>query len=239
MLKTAESFEKKEKVIHMKKWIKSAVAASVAVAVTAGAIIGFNLLGSKANSFVMTVNAAEITKDNPISVGIGEGNNPVIDGDVVSESIDTLFDQTHIADDMKVLETAMENEGQSVVETNSLEEKLLNSYVGKKYSSITLAYDNQNPDGCAIGIVGKRTNEPVPDDESLEAKAKQLDSIIGNTLYCTVTFDDGTAQKQSIHIGTTVTNFGTAHSESFNQLTEEEKALKDYTDVFVTYSITE
>ena len=284
MLKTAESFEKKEKVIHMKKWIKGAVAASLAVAVTAGAIIGFNLLGSKANSFVMTVNAAEITKDNPISVGIGEGgmsiatkddgmeyyidltlsvkgeniksvtysvdkdaiavhcrkdNNPVIDGDVVSESIDTLFDQTHIADDMKVLETAMENEGQSVVETNSLEEKLLNSYVGKKYSSITLAYDNQNPDGCAIGIVGKRTNEPVPDDESLEAKAKQLDSIIGNTLYCTVTFDDGTAQKQSIHIGTTVTNFGTAHSESFNQLTEEEKALKDYTDVFVTYSITE
>ena len=284
MLKTAESFEKKEKVIHMKKWIKSAVAASVAVAVTAGAIIGFNLLGSKANSFVMTVNAAEITKDNPISVGIGEGgmsiatkddgmeyyidlplsvkgeniksvtysvdkdaiavhcrkdNNPVIDGDVVSESIDTLFDQTHIADDMKVLETAMENEGQSVVETNSLEEKLLNSYVGKKYSSITLAYDNQNPDGCAIGIVGKSTNEPVSDDESLEAKAKQLDSIIGNTLYCTVTFDDGTAQKQSIHIGTTVTNFGTAHSESFNQLTEEEKALKDYTDVFVTYSITE
>ena len=284
MLKTAESFEKKEKVIHMKKWIKSAVAASVAVAVTAGAIIGFNLLGSKANSFVMTVNAAEITKDNPISVGIGEGgmsiatkddgmeyyidlplsvkgeniksvtysvdkdaiavhcrkdNNPVIDGDVVSESIDTLFDQTHIADDMKVLETAMENEGQSVVETNSLEEKLLNSYVGKKYSSITLAYDNQNPDSCAIGIVGKSTVEPVPDDESLEAKAKQLDSIIGNTLYCTVTFDDGTAQKQSIHIGTTVTNFGTAHSESFNQLTEEEKALKDYTDVFVTYSITE
>ena len=154
-------------------------------------------------------------------------------------NIDTLFDQTHIADDMKVLETAMENEGQSVVETNSLEEKLLNSYVGKKYSSITLAYDNQNPDGCAIGIVGKSTVEPVPDDESLEAKAKQLDSIIGNTLYCTVTFDDGTAQKQSIHIGTTVTNFGTAHSESFNQLTEEEKALKDYTDVFVTYSITE
>ena len=284
MLKTAESFEKKEKVIHMKKWIKSAVAASVAVAVTTGAIIGFNLLGSKANSFVMTVNAAEITKDNPISVGIGEGgmsiatkddgmeyyidlplsvkgeniksvtysvdkdaiavhcrkdNNPVIDGDVVSESIDTLFDQTHIADDMKVLETAMENEGQSVVETNSLEEKLLNSYVGKKYSSITLAYDNQNPDGCAIGIVGKSTVEPVPDDESLEAKAEQLDLIIGNTLYCTVTFDDGTAQKQSIHIGTTVTNFGTAHSESFNQLTEEEKALKDYTDVFVTYSITE
>ena len=283
MLKTAESFEKKEKVIHMKKWIKGAVAASLAVAVTAGAVIGFNLFGGKANSFVMTVNAAEITKDNPVSVGLGEGgmsiaqkddgmeyyidlplyvkgehiksvtysvdkdaiavhcrkdNNPVIDGDVVSESIDTLFDVKYIEDDQKALDEAIENDYPDKLENPEAEE-IMSRYEGKKYSSITLAYDNQNPDGCAIGIVGKSTNEPVPDDENLEAKAKQLDSIIGNTLYCTVTFDDGTAQKQSIHIGTTVTNFGTAHSESFNQLTEEEKALKDYTDVFVTYSITE
>ena len=283
MLKTAESFEKKEKVIHMKKWIKGAVAASLAVAVTAGAVIGFNLFGGKANSFVMTVNAAEITKDNPVSVGLGEGgmsiapkddgmeyyidlpisvkgehiksvtysvdkdaiavhcrkdNNPVIDGDVVSESIDTLFDVKYIENDQKALDAAMKNDRQSGFEKHAAEE-ILNRYEGKKYSSITLAYNNQNPDGCAIGIVGKSTVEPVPDDESLEAKSKQLDSMIGNTLYCIVTFDDGTEQKQSIHIGTTVTNFGTAHSESFNQLTEEEKALKDYTDVFVTYSITE
>ena len=283
MLKTAESFEKKEKVIHMKKWIKSAVAASVAVAVTAGAIIGFNLLGSKANSFVMTVNAAEITKDNPISVGLGEGgmsfaqkddgmeyyidlplsvtgehiksvtysvdkdaiavhcrkdNNPVIDGDVASERIDTLFDVKCIENDQKALDAAMENDHQSDFEKHAAEE-ILNRYEGKKYTSITIAYNNQNPDGCAIGIVGKRTNEPVPDDESLEAKANRLDTIIGNTLYCTVVFNDGTEQKQSIQIGATVTNFGTAHAESFNQLTEEEKALKDYTDVFVTYSITE
>ena len=158
MLKTAESSEKKEKVIYMKKWIKGAVAASLAVAVTAGAIIGFNLLGSKANSFVMTVNAAEITKDNPISVGLGEGgmsfaqkddgmeyyidlplsvtgehiksvtysvdkdaiavhcrkdNNPVIDGDVASERIDTLFDVKCIENDQKALDAAMENDHQS------------------------------------------------------------------------------------------------------------------------------
>ena len=283
MLKTAESFEKKEKVIHMKKWIKGAVAASLAVAVTAGAVIGFNLFGGKANSFVMTVNAAEITKDNPVSVGLGEGgmsiapkddgmeyyidlplsvkgehiksvtysvdkdaiavhcrkdNNPVIDGDVVSESIGTLFDAKYTEDDQKALDEAIENDYPDKLENPEAEE-IMSRYEGKKYSSITLAYDNQNPDGCAIGIVGKNTNEPVPDDESLEAKAEQLDLIIGNTLYCTVTFDDGTVQKQSIHIGTTVTNFGTAHSESFNQLTEEEKALKDYADVFVTYSITE
>ena len=241
------------------------------------------MLGSKANSFVMTVNAAEITKDNPISVGLGEGdmsiatkddgleyyidlplavkgeniksvtysvdkdaiavhcrkdNNPVIDGDVVSESIDTLFDVKCIENDQKALDAAMENDHQSDFEKHAAEE-ILNRYEGKKYTSITIAYNNQNPDGCAIGIVGKRTNEPVPDDESLEAKANRLDTIIGNTLYCTVVFNDGTEQKQSIHIGTTVTNFGTAHAESFNQLTEEEKALKDYTDVFVTYSITE
>ena len=284
MLKTAESFENKEKVIYMKKWIKGAVAASLAIAVTAGAIIGFNLFsGKNGYSFAMTVNAAEITKGNPVSVGLGEGGmsiapkddgmeyyldlplsvkgeniksvtysvdkdaiavhcrkdkNPVIDGDVVSESIDTLFDVKYIEDGQKALETATENDRQSGFEKHSAEE-ILNRYEDKKYSSITLAYNNQNPDGCAIGIVGKSTNEPVSDDESLEAKSKQLDSMIGNTLYCTVTFDDGTVQKQSIHIGTTVTNFGTAHAESFNQLTEEEKALKDYTDVFVTYSITE
>lgn len=283
MLKTAESFEKKEKVIHMKKWIKGVVAASLAVAVTAGAIIGFNLLGGKANSFVMTVNAAEITKDNPVSVGLGEGgmsiapkddgmeyyidlplsvkgeniksvtysvekdaiavhcrkdNNPVIDGDVVSESIDTLFDAKYTEDDQKALDEAIENDYPDKLENPEVEE-IMSRYECKKYSSITLAYNNQNPDGCAIGIVGKSTNKPVPDNENLEAQAEQLDSIIGNTLYCTITFDDGTEKKQSIHIGTTVTNFGTAHSESFNQLTEEEKALKDYTDVFVTYSITE
>ncbi len=145
----------------------------------------------------------------------------------ISESIDTLFDVKYIENDQKALDAAMKNDRQSGFEKHAAEE-ILNRYEGKKYSSITLAYNNQNPDGCAIGIVGKSTNEPVSDDESLEAKSKQLDSI-----------DDGTAQKQSIHIGTTVTNFGTAHSESFNQLTEEEKALKDYTDVFVTYSITE
>ena len=163
-----------------------------------------------------------------IAVHCRKDNNPVIDGDVVSESIDT----------QKALDAAMKNDRQSGFEKHAAEE-ILNRYEGKKYSSITLAYNNQNPDGCAIGIVGKSTNEPVSDDESLEAKSKQLDSMIGNTLYCIVTFDDGTVQKQSIHIGTTVTNFGTAHAESFNQLTEEEKALKDYTDVFVTYSITE
>ena len=174
-----------------------------------------------------------------IAIHCRKDNNPITDGDVVSESIDTLFDQTHIADDMKALEAAMKNEGQSVVEINSSEKELMNSYVGKKFSCVTLAYNSRNLDGCAIGIVGKSDNESVSDNESFEAKAEQLDSIIGNTLYCTVTFDDGTVQKQSIHIGTTVTNFGTAHSESFNQLTEEEKVLKDYTDVFVTYSITE
>ena len=69
MLETAESFEKKEKVMHINNWIKGAVAASLAVAVSAGALVGFNPFGgSTGHSFVMTVNAEEITKDNPVSV---------------------------------------------------------------------------------------------------------------------------------------------------------------------------
>ena len=105
-----------------------------------------------------------------IAVHCRKDNNPVIDGDVVSESIDTLFD---VENDQKALDAAMKNDRQSGFEKHAAEE-ILNRYEGKKYSSITLAYNNQNPDGCAIGIVGKSTNEPVSDDESLEAKSKQL-----------------------------------------------------------------
>ena len=75
MLETARNYKKKEKVIYMKRWIKGTVAASLAIAVTAGAAIGFGSIGGdKGNSFALTVNAAEITKDNPVSVvKVGHG----------------------------------------------------------------------------------------------------------------------------------------------------------------------
>ena len=92
-----------------------------------------------------------------IAVHCRKDNNPVIDGDVVSESIDTLLDVKYIENDQKALDAAMKNDRQSGFEKHAAEE-ILNRYEGKKYSSITLAYNNQNPDGCAIGIVGKSWN---------------------------------------------------------------------------------
>lgn len=73
MLGTARNIEKKEKVINMKKWIKGAVAASLAIAVTAGSVIGFNLLGNKNdNAFVLKVGAAELSSENSAKIGINE-----------------------------------------------------------------------------------------------------------------------------------------------------------------------
>ena len=73
MLETARSCEKKGKVIHMKNWIKGAVAASLAVAVTAGSVIGFNIFGGKAeNAFVLKVGAVELSAEKNASIGIGE-----------------------------------------------------------------------------------------------------------------------------------------------------------------------
>ena len=73
MLETARSCEKKGKVIHMKNWIKGAVAASLAVAVTAGSVIGFNIFGGKAeNAFVLKVGAVELGAEKNASIGIGE-----------------------------------------------------------------------------------------------------------------------------------------------------------------------
>lgn len=292
VLNTAENLGKKENVIDMKKKIKIAVAASLAVAVTAGAVFGFNLFGNKSsNSFVMTVNAAEISRDNSVSVGINDGGmsiankeneieycidlpfevkgehiksvtysvdkdaiavicrkdmNPVLEGNLISESIDTIFDIDYIEADRKALDEAMEKEYSDTLENPEAME-IMDRYESKKYSSITLNYSNQNPEGCAIGIVGKSGNELTKnhavifntseDSKVLEQQAELLEQIIGNTVHCVIKFDDGSEQQQDIKIGANVTTFGNAFKEKFAELTEEEKEMKDYTGVFVTYSL--
>ena len=94
MLETTRNYEKKEKVIFMKKWIKGAVAAAIAIAIIAGSGIGINMFGSKnENSFVITANAAEITENafTPFSrlsdIG-GEFNNNSSEAFVVNQEFD-------------------------------------------------------------------------------------------------------------------------------------------------------
>lgn len=38
----------------------------------------------------------------------------------------------------------------------------MNRYGSKKYYSVKLTYNNRNLESCAVGFVGKRTNEPIP-----------------------------------------------------------------------------
>ena len=208
MLETAESFEKKEKVMHINNWIKGAVAASLAVAVSAGALVGFNPFGgSTGHSFVMTVNAEEITKDNPVSVvsddrylltsGVFDRSNRIYELDFsmpllvkgehiknVNYSIeDGIFVVSYNKGDNPVVE------GDVIPSANERQELLYNPvYYSEStaYSNITLAYDNQKPDGCIIEL--RKTGQGP------------LSEFLKTIVYCTVTFDDGTEQTLSIKI---------------------------------------
>ncbi len=210
MLETAESFEKKEKVMHINNWIKGAVAASIVIAITLGAIIGFNPFGgSTGHSFVMTVNAEEITKDHPVSVVSDDryhvstvyfdGSNWIYELDF---SMPLLVKGEHIKSVNYSIEDGIfvvsYNKGDNpVVEGDvipSANEQQRFSYnpdyysESTAYSNITLAYDNQKPDGCIIELRKKGLRDSITSE------------FLKTIVYCTVTFDDGTEQTLSIMI---------------------------------------
>ena len=78
MLETARSFDKKEKVINMKKIRNGVIAASLAAVLAVGGIFGLSQISPKSdnagtspktNSFIMTVNAAEINDKDFTTIG--------------------------------------------------------------------------------------------------------------------------------------------------------------------------
>lgn len=78
MLETARSFDKKEKVINMKKMRNGVIAASLAAVLAVGGIFGLSQISPKSdnagtspktNSFIMTVNAAEINDRDFTTIG--------------------------------------------------------------------------------------------------------------------------------------------------------------------------
>lgn len=74
MLETARGFDKKEKIINMKKLRYGVIAASLAAVLALGGIFGLNQISqksdnAKASSFIMTVNAAEINDKDFTTVG--------------------------------------------------------------------------------------------------------------------------------------------------------------------------
>lgn len=217
MLETAESFDKKEKVMHINNWIKGAVAASIVIAITLGAIIGFNPFGGSTtgHSFVMTVNAEEITKDHPVSVvsdDCDRASTFYFDGSNWIHELDFSMPLLVKGEHIKSVNYSIEdgifvvsyNKGDNpVVEGDvipSANEQERFSYKfsynpdgyseSTAYSNITLAYDNQKPDGdgCIIEIRKKGLRDSITSE------------FLKTIVYCTVTFDDGTEQTLSIMI---------------------------------------
>ena len=78
MLETARSFDKKEKIINVKKIRNGVIAASLAAVLAVGGIFGLSQISPKSdnagtspktNSFIMTVNAAEINDRDFTTIG--------------------------------------------------------------------------------------------------------------------------------------------------------------------------
>lgn len=292
MLETAKNYKDKEKVIDMKKWIKCTAAASLAIAVLTGAYIGYNALADRTkDSFVLTVNAAELVENSSLSVCMGEqkgysiitgengqseyyvylpfevkgeniqsitytadkgtlavaclkNNNPVIGGELLGEGLNSAFDINFTEADSKALESQVGdiNEDGKAVPSAGLSE-ILDRYEGKKYSSITLDYNNQMPEGSLIGLIGsgKCDAENVyllqDDEEQLERQREIREKLIGDTVHCTVKFKDGSQQTKDIVIGTRLNKYSEEYPEDFSTLSKEQLKAKDCFDIFVTYTL--
>ncbi|MCH5304441.1 MAG: hypothetical protein J1E41_06220 [Ruminococcus sp.] len=307
MLDTVRNFDNKEKIINMKKFkFKGVVAASLAALVAIGGTIGYNIVTPK-NSFVLTVNAAEITETNSAKISTsgangfsyGEGDNdevgycldlpvnckgqnidtvsysvdtgalsvsyyknsnPVISGKENNKVINTPETISYTAEDQKYLKEKLkeeeeEHKGENPMTGSYDEYDPAQNYRTKHYSSITLSYDKQLPEGTSISLVGTSTQLSKTEqnylkehkdelfnlsgnENLLEAEKVCIDKMLGNqVIHCTIKFKDGSEQSQDIKLGTTIGKFSEINKSDFESIPEKYRADKDFKDVFVTYSL--
>ena len=259
--------------------VRIAVAAVLAIAVALGAGFAPRLFGGKAgNAFMVTVYAAELTKDSPVCIGtdgarmniVGKeaggteyyielpvavssehavsvtwsidkdaiclicpkDSDPVTAGNKAGEGFDSLFD--------KYYAEQAEKAGSGAA---------ISSLLSRKYSSVTVDAAKQS-DVLAMAVAGTSSMDssefyvredkenPSADGGSLLAKrAELLNGLLGRTIHCTVTFDDGSQQQTDIQLSFAVMKASEAAPDAFARLSAEERAMKDYTGLFVVYSI--
>lgn len=162
---------------------KGVIAASLAVALTLGAIFGCGMLSAgntdgtaPQNGFIITANAAEITHEQSASIALDDGamnygyggdfGEPVFDYntifpikcegtsiDTVTYSISNSAFQIAYLDNSPVL-SGTELENTLNVGSHSPKARNGETVYIKQYSSFTLAYGNQESDNFAIDIVG-------------------------------------------------------------------------------------
>lgn len=180
-----------------------------------------------------------------IGVICRKDNDPVIQGKPTENITYSLHTVTYTEEDQRAIDDAMEKEYKDTLE-NPAVEQIMDMYERKVYTSVTLDYNNQNPDGFTLGIVGVSDDDVTAhkdeifigrDTSRLESKKEWLGKLVGNIVHCTVTFEDGTVQTQDIVIDTTISTYSNEHPVEFNGLPDDIKDIKDYTGVFVTYSL--
>ena len=131
---------------------------------------------------------------------------------------------------------------------NYIENAPESNYTLNRYKSITLDYDNQKIYDGYISIAGVGDDDAKAhkniffnggdgSSQSLEAENEWLGNLLGNVVHCTVTFYDGTTQTQDIIIGTKIGVASDVFSEEYSKLPDDIKEEKDFTGVFVTYSL--
>ncbi|MBR1730868.1 MAG: hypothetical protein IJ725_00320 [Ruminococcus sp.] len=292
----------------MKKFrFKGAVAASLAVIVAIGGAIGIGSLTSKlSNSFILSVNAAEITDDNSATISAsgdhgfsyGEGdddevsyclglpvtckgknidtvtysvdrgalsvswyknNNPVIEGIEDNKNSNTPETVNYTEKDREYLnkqseKTEQEHKGENPVVIDDDQYDPSVNYNFKHYSSVTLKYDNQHPEGSDISLVGSSTSlskdiqsylkahrdelfNLYGKESMLEAQRVCIDKLLsGEVIHCKVTFKDGSTETEDIKLSTKIGKFSKINSGEYNTMPEEIRDDKDYKDVFVVYT---
>ncbi len=284
MLSTARNFERKERNFYMKRFgFKGAIAASLAVVIAVGGIIGVSVFESgrnpavsensfiKENSFVITANAEEIGGENSAEVCVPENYGLSVsenaDGNVeyrlnfsfecIGENISTVTYSV----EKDVIEVVCRKDNNAIVQVETVDQPLFDdeyknyienvpesNYTLNRYKSITLDYGNQKIYDGYISIAGVgddniKANKDIffnggdGSSQGIEAENEWLGKLLGNIVHCTVTFYDGTTQTQDIIIGTKIGVASDTFSEEYSKLPDNIKEEKDFTGVFVTYSL--
>lgn len=191
--------------------------------------------GSKApasspqNSFILTANAAEITHENSASIALNDGGmsyggggdedpthlyyNTILPIKCEGENIESItYSTDNIAFQLSYLDNNPIIDGAELENYMNAGSHSPMTHEGqtvytKQYSSITLAYDNQESDNFCIDIVGladiseDEFNSIFGDLVEPEAVCEVFNKILENTVIdTTITFTDGTTQNEKIGI---------------------------------------
>ena len=215
MLETARSFDKMEKIINMKKMRNGVIAASLAAVFALGGIFGLSQISPKSdnagtspktNSFIMTVNAAEINDKDFTTIGslpysrfsadsrANAGFNVDFMNQIKGDNIESITYSIKGGAFIITDEYSKKLIGGKMSDTNTAHEENK-----KLYSEINVPYDDQ-PDGDKninneIAFLLK-SDFRADDKENAVLKFEEL-----TAKYADIDFDTlSSAQKEEIRI---------------------------------------